>query len=101
MRIVLPVEEADPAAAYLVLTLNDWDQRGEGEITLNGHRVALATSRLSNGRDYRFPPVAVPAGWLKFGAEPNVVRFVYKATAGFIVRKAQLTIADAPARTSH
>jgi len=98
MRVVLPVEEANPASAYLVLTLNDWDQRGEGEITLNGHRVALPTSRLSNGRDYRFPPVAVPVEWLKFGPEPNVLRFVYTATAGFIVRKAQILIADAPAK---
>jgi hypothetical protein len=98
LRIVLPVEEANPEAAYLVLTLNDWDQRGEGEITLNSHPVPLETSRLSNGCDYQFPPVAVPAEWLKFGPEPNVLRFVYKATAGFIVRKAQIVISDAPGR---
>ena len=29
MKIVLPVEEANPGAAYLVLTLHDWDQAGE------------------------------------------------------------------------
>jgi hypothetical protein len=59
--------------------------------------VALPVSKLSNGRDHPFPPVPVPAGWLKFGPEPNVLTFVYKATAGFIVRKAELVVCDAPA----
>ncbi|HUT32110.1 MAG TPA: glycoside hydrolase family 20 zincin-like fold domain-containing protein [Planctomycetota bacterium] len=96
MRIALPVEEANPAAAYLVLTLFDWDQRGEGEITLNSHKVDLATSKLSNGRDYEFPPVRVPAAWLKFGSEPNVLKFTWRSTAGFIARKARIILADAP-----
>jgi hypothetical protein len=97
MKIVLPVEEANPAAAYLVLTLHDWDQAGEGEIYLNGHRVELATSKLSNGRDYRFPPVVIPNQWLKFGPEPNQLRFLYKSTAGFIVKKAEIVVSDTPA----
>ncbi|KPK42611.1 MAG: hypothetical protein AMK72_14200 [Planctomycetes bacterium SM23_25] len=96
MQIVLPVEEANPKAAWLVLTMYDWDQSGEGEVYLNGRKLAVPTSRLSNGRDYIFPPVAVPAGWLKFGPEPNVLRFVYKSTAGFIVKKAEITVSDAP-----
>jgi hypothetical protein len=73
----------------------DWDQSGEGEVYLNGRKLAVATSRLSNGRDYTFPPVPVPAGWLKFGPEPNVLRFVYKSTAGFIIRDAAIIVSDA------
>ncbi len=96
MAVVLPVEEANPHAAFLVLTLYDWDQRGEGAIELNGHPVALAVSKLSNGRDHQFPPIPVTPAWLRFGPEPNVVRFAYKATAGFIVRKATIVLCDAP-----
>jgi hypothetical protein len=92
MRIVLPIEEANPDAAYLILTMFDWDQDGEGEIYLNGHRVAIETSRRSNWRDHEFPPVRVPASWLKFGPEPNVLRFVWRSTAGFIVKKARIVV---------
>jgi hypothetical protein len=95
MRILLPIEEANPAAAWLVLTLFDWDQGGEGEITLNGNKVDLATSKLSNGRDYEFPPLRIPAAWLEFGAEPNVLKFTWRSTAGFIVKKAKIVVADA------
>ena len=98
MTIVLPVEEANPGEAYLVLTINDWDQTGEGEIFLNGHPVELAISKLSNGRDYTFPSVRVPPDRLKFGPEPNVLRFVYKATAGFIIKRAEIIVCDAPGK---
>lgn len=48
MRIVLPLEEANPDEAHLMLTMFDWDQEEEGEIYLNGHRIDLEPSRLSN-----------------------------------------------------
>ena len=96
MKITLPVEEANPHAAWLVLTLNDWDQDAEGEIFLNGHKVQLATSNLSNGRDHAFPPVRLPTDWLRFGDTPNELKFVYLRTAGFIVRRAEIVIGDAP-----
>jgi len=97
MEILLPVEEANPGAAYLVLTMYDWDQVGEGEIYLNGHKVDIAVSRQSNGRDYQFPSVVVPSTWLKFGPEPNEMKFVYKSTAGFIIKKAEIILSDTPA----
>ena len=73
-------------------------QEGEGEIYLNGRRVAVETSRRSNWRDHDFPPVRIPASWLKFGPEPNVLRLVWRSTAGFIVKKARIVLAEA-ART--
>ncbi|MBN1675720.1 MAG: hypothetical protein JXR37_32050 [Kiritimatiellae bacterium] len=94
MRIELPVEEANPERAHLLLTLNDWDQPGEGEIYLNGHRVELAASGKSNGRDYGFPPVEIPREWLKFGPDPNVLRFVWVKTAGFKVVRAQIVVSE-------
>jgi len=96
MRIVLPVEEARPGRAQLVLTMFDWDQHGEGEIYLNGHRIALPTSSKSNWRDHEFPPVRVPAEWLRFGPEPNVLRFVWRSTSGFIAKKARIVLSDRP-----
>ncbi|MBM4047948.1 MAG: hypothetical protein FJ279_22840, partial [Planctomycetes bacterium] len=52
-------------SASLVFTINDWDQRDEGEIQLNGHRVDLPISKASNGRDHEFPPHPVPVEWLR------------------------------------
>jgi hypothetical protein len=95
MRLALPVEEANPRAAFLIITAFDWDQEGEGEIYLNGHKVALETSRQSNWRDYEFPPVPIPTAWLKFGAEPNVLRFVWRSTPGFIIKKARIVLSEA------
>ena len=94
MRIVLPIEEANPGAAHLILTMFDWDQEGEGRISLNGHRIGLATTRRSNWRDHEFPPVRIPASWLKFGPEPNVLRFEWLSTSGFIAKKARIVLSE-------
>jgi len=40
------------------------------------------------------PTIPIPADWLHFGDEPNVVSFTYRTTAGFIARKAVLTVCD-------
>jgi hypothetical protein len=94
MRIVLPLEEANPDEAYLILTMFDWDHDDEGEIYLNGHRMDLDPSRLSNWRDHEFPPIWIPSYWLKFGPEPNILRFVWRSGAGFAVKGAKIVVSE-------
>lgn len=92
MTLTIPADIPlkDIRAASLVFTINDWDQTGEGEIHLNGHRVDLPISRASNGRDYEFPPFPVSVEWLKAGE--SEVKFIYKATAGFIAKQVTLLL---------
>ncbi len=94
MRIVLPLEEASPDEALLILTMFDWDHDDEGVIYLNSHRIDLEPSRLSNWRDYEFPPIWIPSYWLKFGPEPNILRFVWRSGAGFAVKGAKIVVSE-------
>jgi hypothetical protein len=94
MRIELPVEEANPQKAYLVLTINGWNKEGVGEIYINGHKMEIAPSKESIGKEYRFPPKAIPTEWLKFGSEPNVLLFIRRSGAGFKVEKATIVVMD-------
>ncbi|MBM4044362.1 MAG: hypothetical protein FJ279_04545 [Planctomycetes bacterium] len=82
------VEAAKQVDMMLFSANNDWDQRDEGEILLNGHRVDLPISKASNGRDHEFPPHPVPVEWLRPGA--NEVKFLHKATAGFVAKRVVL-----------
>jgi hypothetical protein len=94
MRVELPVEEGNPQKAYLVLTINGWDKEGAGEIYLNGHKVEIAPSKENTGRAHRFPPIAVPVEWLKFGSEPNVLQFIRRSAAGFTTTNAAIIVSE-------
>jgi hypothetical protein len=94
MRIELPAEEANPQQAFLFFTLKGWSGEKSGEILLNGHKVNLKTAGERQGEARNLSPLVVPAQWLKYGAEKNVLRFTRRNEEGFKVVKAAIGIID-------
>jgi hypothetical protein len=40
------------------------------------------------------PPIAVPAEWLKFGSEPDVLQFIRGSAAGFTTTNAAIVVSE-------
>ena len=94
MRIELPAEEANPQQVFLFLDIKGWSGEKSGEILLNGHKVDLNTAGERQGEARNLSPFTVPAKWLKYGADKNVLRFTRRNEEGFKVAKAAIGIID-------
>jgi len=91
MTILVPVVGLKARKAQLAVTINDWDNPNEGKITFNGTELSFRARGGYNGVDHTFT-VDVPAETLKTGFTPNVVKAVWRSSAGFDVKDAALIL---------
>lgn len=89
VRIELPVEEANPGSASLVLHLQEWPPDGDVSLLLNGHRVVVTSGRAAD-------PIPLSPSWLRFGPQHNLLVIPGDQATRPVLDEARILIIDTP-----